>query len=285
LQFEFRNYKSQIANYKSSVMSTSPQPTPDQVRATERALYATAFLVFLATAGVTLWFVWTMRGGMRMPGGWTMSMMWMRMPGQGWLAAGAVFAAMWLAMMVAMMLPSTFPLLAIYRRAAIFRGDAHAGRNTWLLAAGYFFVWLLFGVVAYALGVTLARATMHSLALSHAIPFLAGGALVVAGVYQLTPWKSACLSHCRDPLLLVANHLHGGGSGALRLGLHHGLFCAGCCWALMLMQLTVGVMSVPMMAAVAVVIAVEKLWVRGPLVAKVSGVASIVAGVALVAVR
>ena len=267
-------------------MSTATtQPTPEQVRATERALYVTAFLVFLATAGLTLWFVATMRGGMRMPGGWTMSMMWMRMRGQGWPAAGAVFAAMWLAMMVAMMLPSTLPLLLVYRRAGIFRGDTHTGRNTWLLAAGYFAVWLAFGIVAYALGVTLAQATMHSPALSQAIPFLAGGALVVAGIYQLTPWKAACLGHCRDPLSLIANHLHGGVAGALHLGLHHGLHCAGCCWALMLMQLTVGVMSVPMMAAVAAVIAVEKLWARGPLVARVSGLTAIVAGIGLIAVR
>ena len=267
----------------SAAPSTATQHSTTDVRENIRALYVAAFAVFLATATLTLWFALTMRGGMRMPGGWTMSMMWMRMAGQTRLAAAAIFAAMWLAMMIAMMLPSALPMLIVYRRAAAFRGDVHGERNTVALAAGYFAVWLAFGIVAYALGAALAEATMRSAALAHAIPLAAGGALLVAGIYQLTPWKSACLEHCRDPLTLVAEHLHGGGVGALRLGLHHGLFCAGCCWALMLMQLTVGVMSLPMMAAVATVIAVEKLWARGPLVARVVGVASIAAGIAVIA--
>src|SRR4051812_12633661 len=140
--------------------STATQLTPAKVRATERALYVAAFVVFIATAALTLWFALTMRGGMRMAGGWTMSMMWMRMAGESLFVAGAVFAAMWLAMKIAMMLPSSLPMLIVYRRAAAFREDAHGARNTAILAAGYFTVWLAFGIVAYAMGATLAAITM-----------------------------------------------------------------------------------------------------------------------------
>src|SRR3954466_8431670 len=98
---------------------------------------------------------------MRIRIGWTMAMMWMRMGDKAFFAAGAVFAAMWLAMMIAMMLPSSLPMLIVYRRAAAFREDAHGGRNTAIIAAGYFAVWLAFGIVAYALGSTLAAITMR----------------------------------------------------------------------------------------------------------------------------
>jgi len=115
------------------------------------------------------------------------------------------------------------------------------------------------------------------------VPVAAGGALVVAGVYQLTPWKSACLKHCRDPLTLVADHLHRGRVGALRIGIHHGAFCAACCWALMLIQLVLGVMNLTAMVAVAVVIALEKLLPRGERLARAVGLAAIAAGVIITA--
>ena len=244
----------------------------------EAPVYVAAAAFFLATAAVTLYFARSMAGGMPMPGGWTMSMMWMVMPGQTRLSAAVVFVAMWAAMMVAMMLPSTLPLLLLYRRAALFRRDPHAGLATWLLAAAYFFVWTIFGVVAYLLGSLAARFAMTSAGTARMVPPLIGASLIAAGVYQLTPWKHACLRHCRDPLLLLSRHLHGGVRGAIRLGLHHGAFCAACCWALMLIQLVVGVMSIPAMVAVAAVIAFEKLLRRGEWVARAVGVAAILAG-------
>jgi predicted metal-binding membrane protein len=97
---------------------------------------------------------------------------------------------------------------------------------------------------------------MRSVALSRAIPYLASLALIRAG-RQLTSWKQSCLGHCRDPLLLVANHAGDGWRGAFRLGLHHGAFCIGCCWALMLVQLAVGIMNLALMAVIALVIAME----------------------------
>jgi len=210
-----------------------------------------------------------------------MSMMWTIMPGENWPSAALLFVGMWLAMMIAMMLPSCLPMLLLYRRAAAFRGELHLGSLTLLLGAGYFFVWLLFGVVAYATGAALAHAAMNSMAVSRAIPFAASGALVFAGVFQLSPWKSACLRHCRDPLSVVAHHLRRGWRGALGLGLHHGTYCVGCCWALMLIQLVLGVMNLAVMVIVGVVIALEKLISRGELVARISGSVAILCGFAL----
>ncbi|GAC1702239.1 MAG: hypothetical protein NVS9B4_07150 [Candidatus Acidiferrum sp.] len=186
-------------------------------------------------------------------------------------------------MMIAMMLPSAMPMLLVYRRASAFRGEKRLAAAMFVLGGGYFFVWTLFGVVAYLIGVFVAGTAMQSEAFSRALPLAGGLALCIAGIYQLTPWKSACLKHCRDPLALVANHLHGGASGALRLGIHHGALCAACCWALMLIQLVLGVMNLTVMLAIAAVIALEKLLSKGELVAKVVGVAAIAAGVVIAA--
>jgi predicted metal-binding membrane protein len=106
--------------------------------------------VFCVCTGSTLYFVQTMSGGMAMPGGWTMSMTWMRMPGQSWAAAGVMFVAMWVAMMISMMLPSALPMLLLYRRVLRFRGDGGLGLAIWSLGAGYFAVWLGFGAAAYS---------------------------------------------------------------------------------------------------------------------------------------
>jgi predicted metal-binding membrane protein len=235
--------------------------------------------VFAVAVALTMSSARMMRGAMPMPGGWTMAMAWMRMPGQTWLGAGAMFAGMWLAMMVAMMLPSSLPMLLLYRRVIAFRGERHTTVLTWLMASCYFIVWTLFGIVAYGIGVSIAYGAMRSPAFSALIPAVAGAALIAAGIYQLTPWKSACLKHCRDPLELVANHLHPGWRGAVALGVHHGLFCTACCWALMVMQLVMGVMNLGAMAAIATVIALEKLLARGPLVARAIGVIAIAMGI------
>jgi predicted metal-binding membrane protein len=250
-------------------------------RLSARALYIIVFLVFVCAAGATLYFNYTMAGGMPMPGHWTMSMMWMPMRSE--FAAAIIFTLMWLAMMVAMMLPSTMPMLLLYRRAALLRRAQHVGQATFVLAAGYFLVWTAFGIFAYLIGVIITQAAMHSDQISHALPFAGGLALCAAGIYQLTPWKSACLKHCRDPLTLLVQHLHRGRFGAFRIGIHHGAFCAACCWALMLIQLVLGVMNLTIMVAVAVVIALEKLLPRGEWLARGIGLAAIAAGLVIAA--
>jgi predicted metal-binding membrane protein len=162
-----------------------------------RTPYIIAVLVSLCAAVVTLYFYYSMSNGMPMPGNWTMSMMWMPMGGE--LAAAAIFTLMWLAMMVAMMLPSIMPMLILYRRAAVLYREEHLGQVMFVLGAGYFFVWTIFGVIAYVIGVLITRGAMHSAAFSRALPFAGGLALCAAGLYQLSPWKSACLKPAAIP--------------------------------------------------------------------------------------
>jgi len=247
----------------------------------ERCVYLIAFLIFLASAGATLYLCLSMSGGMKMPGGWVMSMAWMRMRGQTWAGSAAMFLIMWLAMMVAMMLPSTLPATLIYRRASAFRGDRHPGLRAALMTSGYFAVWLAFGAIAYVLGIALAQATMRWDALSRLIPAASGVALIASGIFQFTQYKASCLRHCRDPLSIVADHLDGGWLGAWNLGTHHGLYCAACCWGLMLIQLVLGVMSIPIMILVAGVIALEKLTAAPERIVKLVGALAIAGGTIL----
>jgi predicted metal-binding membrane protein len=219
-----------------------------------------------------------MAGGMVMPGGWTMSMMWMVMPGANLWSAAAMFLLMWQAMMVAMMLPSTWPMLALYRRVAIFRELSYAALGTLIVGAGYFAVWLGFGVVAFAVGLSVSNWAMHSALISQLAPRAAGLGLVLAGTYQLTPLKQACLKHCREPVLYLSHAWQPGLRGAFRLGLHHGAFCAACCWALMLIQMLLGMMNLAVMIAIAAIIGTERLWRRGPLLSRVVGLCAVAVG-------
>jgi predicted metal-binding membrane protein len=118
--------------------------------------------VFAATAWYTIYSCKQMSGGMAMPGGWIMSMMWMPMAGQSNFGAAAMFIAMWTAMMIAMMLPSAMPMILLYRRAIIFRAEPHPTGRTTLMIAGYFCVWAAFGAVTFIIGSLLARLEMSS---------------------------------------------------------------------------------------------------------------------------
>src|SRR5687767_15703384 len=127
-------------------------------RASQQTFFSVSALLFAASAAVTT--VWcgsmSAMGGMPMPGGWTMSMAWMRMPGQTWPGAAASFLAMWVVMMVAMMLPSLVPMLSRYREAIRSTGEKRVGPLTALVAIGYFFIYTVFGVAAFPVGVALA---------------------------------------------------------------------------------------------------------------------------------
>jgi predicted metal-binding membrane protein len=236
---------------------------------------AVASCVFLLAGAYTL------HAARGMSGGWTMPMMWMVMPGQSLGGSAVVFLVMWQAMMVAMMLPSSWPMLELYSRVARHTDQRWPMFNTVLAGAGYFTVWGVFGAIAFAAGFEISRAAMASAQLSHWIPAAAGASLVLAGIWQLTPLKQACLKHCREPLLFLGHAYKPGAWGGFRVGLHHGAFCAACCWALMLMQSVLGVMNLAVMAGVAAIIATEKLWKCGPLLARLVGGVSIAAGLVL----
>jgi predicted metal-binding membrane protein len=266
-------------------MSQVADPVMD--RPSQRAFLGVSALLFAASAAVTIVWCASMsamsRGaGMPMPGGWTMSMAWMRMPGQTWPGAAASFLGMWVVMMVAMMLPSLVPMLWRYRRALGGAGQTRLGRLTALVGVGYFFVWTAFGMAAFPLGVALAKLTMRQPALARAVPIAVGGVLLIAGLLQLTAWKSRHLACCREApgrgrTLPTDSHT------AWRHGLSLGLHCGYCCAGPMVTLLVLGVMDLRAMAVVAAAITVERLAPAGERVAQVLGVLVIGVGLFLIA--
>lgn len=161
----------------------------------------------------------------------------------GGAAIALVFVASWIVMVVAMMLPTSLPLILLFR--AVVGGRKDRGRLLALLITGYLGVWTLFGVAVYSGGRLLFWAVERSVWMEANVPFLGAGILVLAGLYQFTPLKHKCLERCRSPLSFVTEHWRGSHerSRAFRLGVHHGLFCLGCCWSLMLLMFVVGGVS------------------------------------------
>src|SRR5918995_6668327 len=203
-------------------------------------------VALLFTASATLTIVWcgsmSAMGGMPMPGGWTMSMVWMQMPGQTWPGAAASFLGMWVVMMMAMMLPSVMPMLWRYRQAVGRTGETRLGRPTALVGVGYFFAWTVVGMATFPLGVALAAVEMQQPALARAVPIAVGVVVLIAGALQFTAWKARHLAYCREApgrgRPLPAN-----AGTAWRHGLRLGLHCSFCCAGLMAILLVIGVMD------------------------------------------
>ena len=175
------------------------------------------------------------------------------------------YVVSWVVMMGAMMFPSIAPMVltfAFVQRRRRDRGAIDRTVSSWVFVAGYLLTWTAFGLAAYGLYVGVRSFSIPELSWHRGGPYLAGGVLIAAAVYQLTPAKDACLSRCRAPLDFVLTHWHEGLSGALRMGVVHGTWCVGCCWGLMAALFALGVMSVPWMVAIAGLIALEKLLPR-----------------------
>jgi len=256
----------------------------DSERNSERAFFAVLALLFAASTAVTISWCASMSAmrGMPMPGGWTMSMAWMRMPGQTWAGAAASFLGMWVVMMAAMMLPSLVPALWRYRRAVGNTGEARSGRLTALVGAGYFLVWIAFGVAVFPLGVALAAVEMRLPALARAVPILLGVAVLIAGAFQFTALKARQLACCRQaPRRIRTLAAHAG--AAFRYGLRLGMHCALCCAGLTGILLVIGVMDLRAMAAVTAAITVERLAPGGERAARAIGVVVVAAGLFLIA--
>jgi predicted metal-binding membrane protein len=253
-------------------------------RGSQRAFFAISALLFAASAAVTI--VWSASmsamGEMPMPGGWTMSMAWMRVPGQTWPAAAASFLGTWVVMMVAMMLPSLVPMLSRYRQALDRTGETRLGRLTALVGVGYFVVWTGFGMAAFPLGVALATIEMELPALARAVPTGVGAVVLMAGSLQLTAWKARHLAWCREAP--GRGHTLPADAGtAWRQGLRLGLHCSRCCFGLMAILLVIGVMDLRAMAVVAAAITVERLAPAGERIARATGAVAAGAGLFLIA--
>ena len=175
------------------------------------------------------------------------------------LGAVGWYLGLWVTMMAAMMLPSVAPMVLVFSRIA--RERAHRGRAyapTWTFVAGYLAAWTAYGLAAYGVYRAVAAADLGFLAWDEQGPYVAGTAIVLAGLYQLTPLKAKCLKHCRSPLQFVLHDWREGPVGAVRMGAKHGAYCIGCCWGLMLLLFALGVMSLSWMAVIAGVIFAEK---------------------------
>ncbi len=204
-----------------------------------------------------------------------------------WMAAYWLIAFfMWAVMMVAMMLPSASPMILLYARVvrqAERKGSApHASASIAAFALGYVALWSLFSLFAMAAQFGLERAGTLSAMMSSRSALFSGALLIAAGLYQLTPLKSACLNHCRGPAAFIASHWRPGVLGAFRMGLAHGAYCVGCCAALMLLLFAGGIMNLVWIAGLALLVACEKLAPFGAVAAKAIAVVLIGAGAALI---
>jgi predicted metal-binding membrane protein len=184
----------------------------------------------------------------------------------------------WAIMMAAMMLPSALPMLGLY--AATQKTGQWPAKvvGVGLFALVYVALWALTGVPVYAASLGLMAVTADTLV------YVVAGVLIGAGVFQLTPLKQVCLRHCRSPIGFLLGHWRAGWRGALAMGWAHAVYCLGCCWALMLVLVVAGAMGLPWVLLIACVVAAEKVLPHGDAIARVTGVALVLLGVA-VAVR
>ena len=191
---------------------------------------------------------------------------------------------MWAIMMVGMMLPSAAPMILLYdrvRERQEARGASLAA--TGVFALGYLAAWGLFSLVATSAQWALERVALLSPMMASASPWLGGGLLIAAGLYQWTPLKHACLVHCRSPIAFLAHHWRPGRWGAFMMGLHHGLYCIGCCWVLMALLFVFGVMNLLWIAALALFVLLEKVVPRGELFSRATALVLAGAGILVIA--
>lgn len=192
------------------------------------------------------------------------------------VASTAAVLVMWAIMMAAMMLPSALPMLLQFVDLSRRNGEGARGRA---FVGAYLLVWLVFSMAATALQWGLQAAGWTDPMAASRSAWLTAALLLLAGVYQFSPLKQACLARCRTPIGFLLGEWRPGTHGALVMGLRHGLFCLGCCWALMALLFVGGVMNLAWVAALAIVVALEKLLPQGARLAAVMGLVLIGAGV------
>ncbi|HEY0846359.1 MAG TPA: DUF2182 domain-containing protein [Noviherbaspirillum sp.] len=235
-----------------------------------------ATLVFLTIAIVLSWaYLLTGAGTMQDMGGMSMPMStW------PWTAAHAAWMfAMWLVMMIAMMLPGAAPVILLYGTLSR-RKNAGPSVAPGLFALGYVLAWGGFSLAALLAQFLLEWTALLSPMMEATGTGLTGTLLIAAGLYQLTPLKRACLRHCQSPLEFLASHWRTGKIGALEMGVHHGIYCVGCCWGLMLLLFVGGLMNLLWIAGIALYVLVEKLVPGGQWLGLAIGILLVGAGAA-----
>ena len=208
------------------------------------------------------------------------------MAGAGWSLAGLVaFVVAWAVMMAAMMFPAAAPMVLLFRTVATQRRTSGgAFVPTWIFVAGYLMVWTAIGAITWVVVQVLSDAAGRFGAVERATwgPLALGMVLVGAGLYQLTPLKRLCLDHCRSPLAFVMSHWREGRLGALRMGLSHGAYCLGCCWALFAVLVAAGIMSLAWMLLLTLIVFAEKVLPGGQRTSQVVGIALVALGIGVV---
>ena len=180
---------------------------------------------------------------------------------------------MWSIMMVAMMLPSATPAILLYATVRKSRQPDNAIAQPWVFLAGYLLVWLVFSVVA-----ALVQSRLPSAAMGLESRTAQAALLIAAGLYQLSPLKSACISQCRSPAQFISRNWRAGTAGAVRLGILHGAYCVGCCWVLMTLLFVGGVMNVAWIIVITILVTAEKLLPVPSILQRTSGAALIAWG-------
>jgi predicted metal-binding membrane protein len=200
-----------------------------------------------------------------------------------WTATDVFFTfTMWAVMMVGMMTGTAAPMLLLFAGARAARGTRGMPPAVMMFGLGYTIVWVVFSASAALAQWMLHQTAMLTPAMAVSNGRLAGGILVAAGAYQLTPVKGACLTRCRSPLGFLMTNWRDGALGALRMGLLHGVYCLGCCWLLMCLLFVVGVMNLVWVAALTAFVLVEKIGPFGPIAARVAGATMIGFGTVLI---
>ena len=190
-----------------------------------------------------------------------------------------IFMTMWVVMMVAMMFPTAAPMILTFSRVhATKRERGRSFVPTWVFVAGYLVIWTIFGFIAYGLALGVEALERQVTWLAENTSIIAGIVLIIAGIYQLTPLKYACLTKCRTPFQFIFKSWRDGYSGSFRMGLEHGLYCVGCCWLLFVILFPLGVMNVAAMALITLLIFAEKSLPVGRRVSQVASLALIAYG-------
>lgn len=182
---------------------------------------------------------------------------------------------MWWLMMVAMMLPSASPAILLYGKVRAIRSGDSEIASTWVFLAGYLATWLIFSIAA-----ALAQLLLTGPSMALGSRDEQGALLIAAGAYQLSPLKSACMRECRSPAQFISRHWQPGWSGAVQLGVRHGVYCLGCCWMLMALLFVGEIMNLLWVVGLTLIVAIEKLASRGARIGKIAGVGLVVWGLA-----
>ena len=269
-------------SYSAGTLPCASAVRPASGCASQRAFLSVAALLFVASVAATIAWNASMPGmsGVPMPGGWMLSMPWAPSCGRSWLRTAASFLGMWVVMSAAMMLPSLVPMLQRYRRAVGQAGAARLGRLTALVGAGYFVVWTLTGLAAFALGAVLTVAELHLPSLARAVPVAIGVIVLGAGATQFGAWKAHHLACCGS---MPSRVIPADAMAAWRHGLRLGLHCLCSSAGLTAILLVMGVMDLRVMAVVTAATTLERFAPFGDRAAQAVGVAALATGLFLVA--